>query len=599
MATDADRAPNVNTLWSAVFVDELIRCGLRYAVIAPGSRSAPLVFQLAGRDEIEDISIIDERSAAFFAVGLARAHRKSVALICTSGTAAANFHPAVCEAAHADIPLLVLTGNRPSDDQDCGAQQVMDQHHLYGGQVRWFHEIAQPELRAGKLRYLRATACRAWALAHTPRPGPVHLDMPVRKPLEPVADAADGVPEPLPEDIERARRGRADGRCWLDIAHSTPLAPTAIVEKLAARIRQARRPLIMAGTDAHGIDYRQPLRDLAERAAIPVFAEGGSGLRVWRARGPNVIDAGELMTAGGFHARHGRPDLLIHLGHHPLTWALQQLVDDDIEQIQITPAGRLADPGHRIAEQLIANPADLCRRLAGRFEPPCAETGWLAAHRGAEASIRAELDDAFAAEGRFSAPRFWHELAATLPDGAVLHYSSSMQVRHLETFLDACPRDVDMHFNRGLNGIDGVVSTAAGLAAGAAPRKTVLVVGNIALRHDAQALMLAIEMDLDLTVLVIDNDGGEIFEYLPGANFTTVHEKHFAASGRTPLCDALPRAIDIEQPGDWPAFRQLCHAAIAAPGPQLIRIPTDRRADRELRTRLIERVATRLAADSP
>jgi len=138
---------------------------------------------------------------------------------------------------------------------------------------------------------------------------------------------------------------------------------------------------------------------------------------------------------------------------------------------------------------------------------------------------------------------------------------------------------------------------AAGLGLAAA-LPLVLIVDH-ALRHDAQALMLAIEMDLDLIVLVIDNDGGEIFEYLPGANFTTVHEKHFAASGRTPLCDALPRAIDIEQPGDWPAFRQLCHAAIAAPGPQLIRIPTDRRADRELRTRLIERVATRLAADSP
>jgi 2-succinyl-5-enolpyruvyl-6-hydroxy-3-cyclohexene-1-carboxylate synthase len=188
MFTDPERAPNVNTLWASVFVDELIRCGLRQAVIAPGARSAPLVFQFAARSEIEDFSIIDERSAAFFALGLARASRTPVALLCTSGTAAANFHPAVCEAAQDDVPLLVLTGNRPAEVQDCGSQQVMDQYELYGSQVRWFHRMAQPELRAEKIRYLRASACRAWALTRGARPGPVHLDVPVRKPLEPVPD---------------------------------------------------------------------------------------------------------------------------------------------------------------------------------------------------------------------------------------------------------------------------------------------------------------------------------------------------------------------------------------------------------------------------
>ena len=598
MASDAERAPNVNTLWASVFVDELIRCGLRHAVIAPGARSAPLVFQLAGRAEIDDLSIIDERSAAFFALGLARATRRPVALVCTSGTAAANFLPAVCEAAYGNIPLLVLTGNRPADAQDCGAQQVMDQHDLYGGHVRWFHQTAQPELRGEKLRYLRATAGRAWARAQWPRPGAVHLDFPVRKPLDPVVDPAEPVPDPLPEAVERARCGRAENRRWLDITHSMPIVDSGTLDRLATRLRRARRPLIIAGTDGRGIDYREPLRDFAERAGVPVFAEGGSNLRHWRARGPAVIAAGELIAASDFHARHGRPDLILRLGHHPLTWALQQLVDDAIEQVQITPADFLVDPDHRVAEQLIADPADLFRRLGERLDA-AGETRWLAIHRRADECIRVELDRAVSAEDRFSAPRFWHELGAMLPEGARLCYSSSMQVRHLETFMCAPARDLELHFNRGLNGIDGVVSTAAGLAAGSASPRTILVIGDVALRHDAQALMLAIEMGLDLTVFVVDNDGGEIFEYLPGAGFAGVHEKHFATGGRAPLVDVLPRAVDIDEPSDWDAFGRSARNALTAAGLRLVRVPTDRRADRALRAGLIERIAARLLAETP
>jgi 2-succinyl-5-enolpyruvyl-6-hydroxy-3-cyclohexene-1-carboxylate synthase len=598
MAIDHDLPPNVNTLWASVFVDELIRCGLRHAVIAPGARSAPLVFQFAGRREVEDMSIIDERSAAFFALGLARATRRPVALLCTSGTAAANFHPAVCEAAHGDIPLLVLTGNRLADAHDCGAQQVMDQYDLYARQVRWFHRADQPEPRGEKLRYLRATACRAWAQARGPRPGPVHLDLPVRKPLEPVPDARDPLPDPLPEEIETVRRGRDRDRCWLEIAQSQPLVDAGTLDRLEERLRSTQRPLIIAATDRLGFDYREPLRAFAERASIPVFAEAGSNLRHWSRRGPAVVGAGDLMAAGGFHARFGRPDLILRLGHHPLTWALQWLVDEDIEQIQIAPSDHLIDPDHRLSDQIIADPSDLFRRLGERLGT-VGDSPWLLAHRRAEAVVDAELDRVIADEARLSAPRFWHELGALLPDGCRLCYSSSMLVRHLETFMRAPRRDLELHFNRGLNGIDGVVSTAAGLAAAASGQKTVLVIGDVALRHDAQALMLAVEMGLDLTVFVVDNDGGEIFEYLPGADFERVHEKHFATGGHAPLADALPRAVPIDEPDDWDAFGRCAREALADRGPRLVRVATDRRADRALRARLIERVGIGLAAGTP
>jgi 2-succinyl-5-enolpyruvyl-6-hydroxy-3-cyclohexene-1-carboxylate synthase len=601
---DADRAPNVNTLWAGILADELVRCGLEHVVIAPGSRSAPLVFQFARRPEVQDFSVVDERSAAFFALGLARSSGSPVALICTSGTAAANFFPAVCEAAHDDVPLLVLTGDRPSEDQECGAQQVMDQHGLYGRHVRWFHQVAQPEIRADKLRYLRTLAGRAWARARGPRPGPVHLDLPVRKPLEPVAGGDDAVPDPLPDGARPALRGRADGRPWLRVEAAGAVPDEAAVQRLADDVARARRPLILAGTDPFGAGYREAVRAFSARTGVPVLAEAGSGLRHWRDRGDTVIAGAEMIAASGFYAAAGPPDLVIRLGHPPLTWAMQQLVADAGNQVQVAAADRLYDPDHVVARQVVADPNEVFARMPAAA-PDRARRQWLDAHRRADAAAISALTDALAAQPPFTAPRFWHELGTLLPEPCALCYSSSMLVRHLETFMCAHARDATTFFNRGLNGIDGVVSTACGVAAAATGRdgRVVLVIGDVALRHDAQALLLAVEKGLDLTVFVVDNDGGEIFEYLPSAGFEDVHEKHFATGGGTPLARILPRAAEMLEPVDWQALARAAARAFDTPGLSVIRVATDRRADHRLRRELLEGVGrairARTNADAP
>jgi 2-succinyl-5-enolpyruvyl-6-hydroxy-3-cyclohexene-1-carboxylate synthase len=587
---DAPAAGNVNTLWAGVLADELVRCGLDRVVIAPGSRSAPLVFQFAGRDEIDDVSIVDERSAGFYALGLARATGNTVALICTSGTAAANFLPAVCEAAHDDVPLLVLTGDRPAEDQECGAQQVMDQHGLYGRHVRWFHQVGQPEVRADKLRYLRTLACRAWSRTRGPRPGPVHLDLPVRKPLEPLeAGGGDAVPDPLPDDVRPAISGRPGGRPWLRIHRPDAMPTVRAVDELAAKLAAAKRPVVLAGTDPAAVGYRDAVRDFAERAGVPVLAEAGSALRHWSARGDAVIGSAELIAASGFYSDAGLPDLVIRLGHPPLTWAMQQLVAAAGGGVQVAASDRLADPDHVIEWQVVADPAALMARMPGGND---GRAGWLDAHRRADAAASAALDDALSAHGGFTAPRFWHELGALLPEPCALQYSSSMLVRHLETFMCAHSRDVRTFFNRGLNGIDGVVSTACGLS-GAGRRElgpVVLVIGDVALRHDSQSLLLALEQGLDLTVFVVDNDGGEIFEYLPSAGFERIHEKHFATGGRTPLGRTVPAAVEIVEPADWQELADAARRAFDARGLHVIRVACDRRLDHRLRRELIDGV---------
>jgi len=599
-------SPNVNTLWAGVLVDELARCGLRDVCISPGSRSAPMVFQFAAHPDITDYSIVDERSAAFFALGLARASGRTVALLCTSGTAGANYFPAICEAAQDNIPLLVLTGDRPPEDHECGAQQVMRQAGMYGDHVRWHHQTAQPEATPHKLAYLRSLACRALHLTRFPQRGPVHIDLPFRKPLEPVrisAEHPDHVSAAALEEADAVIRGRAGQAPWVRI-HAPPGVPDEkAVDRLADALDRSRRPLIIAGADPGGAGYRQALSSLAERAGVPVFAEPASGLRHWNARGSSIVAAGDLVVASALHSREGLPDLVIRTGSAPLTWGMQALIGKchDAVHISVSPDSALVDPEHIVHEQLIADPAALFRMTGRRITPPdSARRAWLVAHLEAAQRAVVALQERLAATAEFSAPRMWDALGASLPDGCGLYFSSSMLVRHLDTFMCAHDRDLDIHFNRGLNGIDGVVSTASGIAAARAQRDadssppTVLVIGDVALRHDATALLLALEMKLNLTVIVVDNDGGEIFEYLPSAGFDAVHRKHFATSGATPVQCALPRGIDVVEPADWSDFDSLVGDSLRSGGIRVIRVPTSRRLDHRLRAELISSVAERL-----
>ncbi|MGK7294377.1 MAG: 2-succinyl-5-enolpyruvyl-6-hydroxy-3-cyclohexene-1-carboxylic-acid synthase [Candidatus Wenzhouxiangella sp. M2_3B_020] len=608
MATDPDPSPmpfagdegpaNVNALWARVLVDELARAGLAHVVIAPGSRSAPLVFEFAGHPDIADYSVIDERSAAFFALGMSRALGEPVALLCTSGTAAANFMPAICEADADDVPLLVMTADRPPEDHECGTQQTMDQVRLYGSHVRWFHDMSQPEADPDKLAYLRSLACRAWHLTRSGRPGPVHVNTRFRKPLEPLA------PDPGERGSLASREavttapaaaGRPGRAPWLRMAFAPRTPAQATVADLARRLRDSRRPLIVAGADGGAHRYREALRDFAENSGIPVIAEATSNLRHWSERGQAVLGAGELMAARGVFD-DTPPDLVLHTGRAPVTWALQRAIASatDAVHVRIAPNERIIDPDHSLCEQIVAEPRLVFEALAsGPCKSESADGAWLAELRRTERRFVEALDRSMSDSEGLSAPRFWHELGALLPEHCALHFSSSMLVRHLETFLCGHSRSLDVFFNRGLNGIDGVVSTAAGIATarrrtGSAPAPTVLVIGDVALRHDVAALLLAEEMALDLTVVVIDNDGGEIFDYLPSAGFGDIHEKHFATSGGTPLARVLPAGLSMDQPADWAELRTSITRSLERRGLGVIRVATDRRQDVRLRRALLD-----------
>jgi 2-succinyl-5-enolpyruvyl-6-hydroxy-3-cyclohexene-1-carboxylate synthase len=573
---------NPSTALGVVVVDELVRCGLREAVIAPGSRSAPLAMALFDRASAGGPAglrlhvRIDERSAAFLALGLAKASRRPVALVCTSGTAAAHFHAAVIEADEAGVPLVVLTADRPPELRGTGANQTIDQLKLYGGAVRWFAEAGVPEQRPGMAAYWRSLACRAWAMASGEAggfPGPVHVNVPLREPLVP--GAADGGAWPEPLD------GRPDGAPWMyHPAGSRPPVRTFTRSPDDGRLvlEWAERGVVVCGDG----DYDPlPLLGLAEAAGWPVLAEPSSNAR----QGPNALSAyGYLLDSPAFIAGH-RPDVIVSAGRPGLSRGQQAFLrgaPGPVPARHVVLAqgpGRWADPA-RTATEVTAGIA-----LSGGPGPGL-NSAWLAAWQRADAAARRAADGILDADEALTEPRLARDLAAALPAGALLWAGSSLPVRDLDQQMS--PRGgLRVLANRGTSGIDGLVSSAIGAAlahqaAGGGP--AVALLGDLAFLHDAAGLMLgSSEPRPDLCLVVVNNGGGGIFSTLEQAAFPDSFERLFGTPHGTDLgllarAAGLPHVLLDKAAGLADALR--------GDGLRVVEVRTDRTAGAELRERM-------------
>ena len=599
---------NPSTAFGTVLADELARCGLREVVIAPGSRSAPLAMAFWELDRAGRVRLhvrVDERSAAFTALGLAKASGRPVAVLCTSGTAAANFHPAVVEADESAVPLLVLTADRPPELRGTGASQTIDQVKLYGSAARWYAESGVPERRPGLAGYWRSLACRAWAhAAGEPGtlPGPVHLNLPLRDPLVPVA--GDDWPDSL--------TGRPGGEPWTRVAAGAPAAAPLELD-------WAERGVVVCGDG----DYdAAALVDLAERAGWPVLAEPSSGAR----RGPNALTGYQyLLASPRFMAEH-RPEVIVSAGRPGLTRPQSALLG--LAGAAGTPAvrhvviasgpGRWADPQRAATD--VATAVGLTGTPAGpsgrwlsawrRADAAAAQAAgallnaWPAGQAGDEAgpagSDQAGPDGgalpgppaarpgAGAAGGALSEPDVARELVAGLPENALLWCGNSLSVRDIDLLLP--PRtDIRVIASRGASGIDGTFSTAAGAALAHAARcpgaVAFALIGDLSLLHDAPGLAIGPgEPRPDLCVVVVNNDGGGIFAGLEPAAFAGPFERvfgtpHGASIEHLAAAFGLPYTL-AERPGD---LAKALATAVPGAGRQVIEARTARAGNAELR----------------
>jgi 2-succinyl-5-enolpyruvyl-6-hydroxy-3-cyclohexene-1-carboxylate synthase len=559
---------NPSTAFGLAFGDELTRCGLREVVLAPGSRSTPLAMAFGDLEQRGRLRLhvrIDERSASFAALGLAKASRRPVAVLCTSGTAAANFHPAVIEADESGVPLLVLTADRPPELRSTGANQAIDQIKLYGSAVRWFAEAGVPERRAGAVAYWRSLACQAWAHAAGRAggfAGPVHLNLAFRDPLTPdlPGTAGDrGWPEPLD--------GRPDGTPWTRFEPGRPA--TGLLT-----LPWTERGVVICGDG----DYdATALVELAEQAGWPVLAEPSSGAR----RGPNALPAYQyLLATPEFMAEH-RPEVLVSAGRPGLSRPQAALLATPVGRHVVIGQGpgRWADP-QRAATDVAAG-----IRLTGA---PATATSWLEEWWRADDAARRAVDAVLDSGDRLTEPRLARDLVLGLPEDALLWAASSMPVRDID-FHAATRADVRVLASRGTSGIDGTVSAAIGAALAHAGPAFALI-GDLAFLHDAPGLALGpSEPRPDLCLVVVNNDGGGIFSTLEQAAFTASFERLFGTPHGAGL-DHLAAAFGLpyqrlEQPEDL-------GKALAGTGLRVVEAQTERAAGAALRGRLHEAAAT-------
>ena len=562
---------NPSSAFGLAFCDELARCGLREVVLAPGSRSTPLAMAFGVLEQRGRLRLhvrIDERSASFAALGLAKASRRPVAVLCTSGTAAANFHPAVIEADESGIPLLVLTADRPPELRSTGSNQAIDQIKLYGGAVRWFCEAGVPERRLGAAAYWRSLACQAWghAAGSAGGPaGPVHLNLAFRDPLTPDLPGRGG-DQDWPEPLD----GRPDGEPWTRFE----LRATTTGE---LELPWTERGVVVCGDGG----YDAGLVDLAERAGWPVLAEPSSGAR----RGPNALPAYQYLLATPEFVTAHRPDVLVSAGRPGLSRAQMAFVGG--------PAGRHVvigqGPGRWADPQRAATDVAAGIRLSGT---PSGTTAWLAEWRRADDAARRAVDQVLDEDDRLTEPRLARDLAAGLPEDALLWAGSSMPVRDLDFY--GVPRaDLRVLASRGASGIDGTVSAAIG-AALAYGGPAFALIGDLALLHDAPGLALGPdEPRPDLCLIVVNNDGGGIFSTLEQAAFADSFERLFGTPHGAGL-DHLAAAFGLP----YLRLEQSEDLAKALPGAglRIVEAQTDRVAGAALRGRLRDVAAAAVRA---
>ena len=585
---------NRNTALASAFVDELGRCGVRNAVISPGSRSTPLALALWREAGIDVTVVVDERSAGFVALGAAHATGTPVAALCTSGTAAANLYPAVCEADESGIGLIALTADRPPELRAIGAGQTIDQLELYGKAVRWFCEVGIHEADDAGLVHYRSVACRAFALARgEPRAGPVHLNVAWREPL-----GDDPVPGEVTATSTLATEGRSEARPLTAVTPNWAAPGEFIVAELARHLDGAERPLIVAGRQPDSA-LAAPVTELAAAVGAPILAEPTSQLRFGSHDRTRVVDAYDAIARS--RPVELAPDLVLRFGEMPTSKALRGWLAslDEMPQLVVDPTGAWNEPTRKAAAIIRADPIALASALKDRLAnesgpstehqaPSTWSSRWLHTNRAAQNAITAEL----ATLHELTEPGVHRTLAGAYADGDLVYTASSMPIRDQEAFAVGGNAGVLFLANRGANGIDGLVSSGIG-AAIATGRPTWVLTGDLGLLHDLNALSLLRRATAPVRLVVFDNGGGGIFEFLPQSG--QIARDEFEALFGTPSGLDCERAAAL-----WSIPHRRLESAdeltgATGRGTELVEVPTDRRRNVELHRRISTAAADAVA----
>ena len=566
--------PRANRLWANLIVEELVRCGTDFFCVAPGSRSTPLVAALASNEKARSLVHFDERGTAFAALGYARATGRPAAWITTSGTAVANGLPAVVEASTDGVPMILLTADRPPELRQTGSNQTIDQPDIFGDYVRWRFDLPAPDLAIDPAMVLTTIDQAAYRASRSPR-GPVHLNLMFREPFLPETEDYPRGPSPwIERDVPYTR-----------YAATKPAVDATEMRALWQTLRQAKRGLVVAGRLASRKQGEAVIR-LAGSLGWPLLPDVGSQIRLG-ADSENLVPYYDVLLANESFSDAHEPEAVIHVGGRALSKRLEQFLGrsrpDPYAVVRENPF-RL-DPAHRVTHSIEADIVGFCAGMVevATGDAASEDPSWVANWREASEKVGRCLDEISPSEP--SEPFVARSLSRNVPGDHGLVVASSMPVRDLDAYAAAEGAPVPVAANRGASGIDGTIATAAGFARGLG-RPVTLLIGDLALLHDLDSL--AMLRDVNVVVVVLNNDGGGIFSFLPVARRKEFFEPYFGTPqgvGFGPAAEMF--GLGYERPRTTEEFLDAYACACACGRSSILEVRTDRQENARLHFELL------------
>lgn len=567
---------NINTIWASVLVETLARLGLTTAIICPGSRSAPLAIAFAAHPQVEAIPILDERSAAFFALGLAKRTHQPIVLVCTSGTASANFYAAIAEAHESCLPLVVLTADRPPELRHCNSGQTIDQQKLYGHFPNWYCELAVPELQKSQLAYLRQTVMHAWERSQYPVAGVVHLNLPFRDPLI-----------PTPQAVALVFAAAFDYEQFFSFIHPNEAETRSVAVQSHLQSLPSQwfdgKGVIIAGVAQPSSPqvYCEAIAHLAKMLKFPVLAEGLSPVRHHAQLNPFLVSAYDLILRQPGLAL--APTVVLRFGEMPTSKGLRAWLERTQPQQWIVDASdRNLDPLHGQTIHWRCSVEQLAAGLpAALMSPTQGQSAYLHSWLTAEAQARVAIDPTLQQTDELIESKVAWLISQALPPQTPVFVANSTPIRDVEWFWQPTNLATQLFCNRGANGIDGTLSSALGMAH--RHRSSILLTGDLALLHDTNGFLMVPRLVGHLTIVLINNKGGGIFEMLPIAQFNPPFEEYFATPQSIDIAQ-LCRAYGVQhhQISCWEQLQQLLNP-LPETGVRLLEVVTDRKASAQWR----------------
>ncbi|WP_099351890.1 2-succinyl-5-enolpyruvyl-6-hydroxy-3-cyclohexene-1-carboxylic-acid synthase [Fredinandcohnia onubensis] len=550
------------TRYVASFIDELVQVGVTEAIVSPGSRSTPMAILMAEHPDMNVTINIDERSSAFYALGVAKATKKPVAILCTSGTAAANYFPAIVEAYYSRVPLIVLTADRPHELRDVGAPQAIDQNQLYGNHAKWFVEMALPEDSEQMLAYVRTMAGRAAGTAQSAPAGPVHLNFPFREPLIPNLGL-----DHLWGTSKMAKKN-------VNVVVGKPTMDEEQAQLISDVVSEKLKGIIVCGSHDHS-EFGHAVANLAETLQFPILADPLSQLRSGTHPKSYILDGYDAFLRNEEFREAYKPDIIIRFGAMPVSKSLLQYIQKqkNTQQIVVDGDGGWRDPTLSATDMVYCDEIEFCQAITKRIQKR-SDNGWISSWIKINEIVKENINAVHQEETLFEGKVFT-ELQEILPNGSTLFVGNSMPIRDLDTFFTNNEKSIHALGNRGANGIDGLVSTAMGISS--QNEHTVLVIGDLSFYHDLNGLLAAKHHRLNSTIVLINNDGGGIFSFLPQSQ----EVKHFETLFGTPIGLDYEHAVKMyggkfTSVENWPEFRKAISASLNGNGLHVVEVKTDR-----------------------